>query len=263
MTANQTSNHSTSDHITFFDVVVLVLSILVLVGMLADVVTKLPAEASTVLEDFDLFVCIVLFVDFLRRFRAAPKKLAFMKWGWIDLIACIPNINAFRWGRMIRIMRVIRILRAFRSFQRVLSIVFHHRTRNGLVSAIVITILLIAFSSMAILVTETSDRSNIKTAEDAVWWSVSTITTVGYGDRFPVTTAGRAIAVVLMFCGVGLFGTLSGIVAMWFLGDRENSRSTELLIQEIRALNEKVDRLQSSQTEETRTDRPMAFPNEE
>jgi voltage-gated potassium channel len=263
MTGNQTSNHSAADHVTFFDVVVLVLSILVLIGMLADTVTKLPAEASTVLEDFDLFVCIVLFIDFLRRFHSAPKKLTFLKWGWIDLIACIPNINAFRWGRMIRILRVIRILRAFRSFQRVLSIVFHHRTRNGIVSAIVITILLVAFSSIAILVTETSPRSNIKTAEDAVWWSVSTITTVGYGDRYPVTTPGRAVAVVLMFCGVGLFGTLSGIVAMWFLGDRQNNRNTEILIQEIRILQEKVDHFQSSQNVEARTDRPMAFPNEE
>jgi voltage-gated potassium channel len=263
MTANQASNHSSADHITFFDVVVLVLSILLLVGMLADAITKLPTEASTVLENFDLFVCIVLFIDFLRRFYVAPKKLSFMKWGWIDLIACIPNINVFRWGRMVRIMRVILILRAFRSFQRVLSIVFHHRTRNGIVSAIVITILLVAFSSIAILVTETSPESNIKTAEDAVWWSVSTITTVGYGDRYPVTTPGRLVAVILMFCGVGLFGTLSGIVALWFLGERESNRTSELMLQEIRMLHEKVDRLQSSQDEGTGTDRPMAYPNED
>jgi voltage-gated potassium channel Kch len=66
-------------------------------------------------------------------------------------------------------------------------------------------VLLVAFSSAAILIADDGRDANIKSAEDAIWWSITTITTVGYGDRYPTTTEGRVIAMVLMLCGVGPF----------------------------------------------------------
>ena len=70
------------------------------------------------------------------------------------------------------------------------------------------------------LVFETDKDSNIKTAGDAIWWSVTTVTTVGYGDRYPVTFEGRVLAMGLMVAGVGLFSVMSGLVASMFLGQR-------------------------------------------
>jgi voltage-gated potassium channel len=89
------------------------------------------------------------------------------------------------------------------------------------------TILLVAFASVSILIFESGPDANIRTAEDAIWWSVSTITTVGYGDRFPVSVEGRVIAMVLMISGVGLFGALSGTVASLFIGKEESSSELE------------------------------------
>jgi voltage-gated potassium channel len=63
--------------------------------------------------------------------------------------------------------------------------------------------------------------SNIRTAEDALWWAYVTITTVGYGDKYPVTSEGRIIAVALITVGVGLFGTFTAFVASWFVEKRE------------------------------------------
>jgi voltage-gated potassium channel len=81
--------------------------------------------------------------------------------------------------------------------------------------------LLVIFSALAILQVETDPNSNIKTAEDAIWWSYVTVTTVGYGDKFPVTTEGRIIASVLMTAGVGLFGTFTAFVSSWFLAEKK------------------------------------------
>jgi voltage-gated potassium channel len=62
---------------------------------------------------------------------------------------------------------------------------------------------------------------SIKTAEDAIWWALVTVTTVGYGDKLPVTTEGRIIAAFLMVTGVSLFGTFTGFIAAWFIGDKK------------------------------------------
>lgn len=81
---------------------------------------------------------------------------------------------------------------------------------------------MIIFSSIAILQVEDAENSNIKSAKDALQWSYVSITTVGYGDKYPVTSEGRIIAVALMTVGVGLFGTFAGFIASWFVEERKH-----------------------------------------
>ena len=101
------------------------------------------------------------------------------------------------------------------------------RTQGALTAAAIIAVLMVIFSSIAILQVEDDPSSNIKTAEDAIWWSYVTITTVGYGDRFPVTTEGRIIAALLMTVGVGLFGTFTAFLASWFVGENKKEHAEE------------------------------------
>jgi voltage-gated potassium channel len=91
-----------------------------------------------------------------------------------------------------------------------------------LTSVALISILMIIFSSIAILQFEKDINSNIKTAEDAIWWSYVTITTVGYGDKYPITTEGRIIGAILMTTGVGIFGTFTALVSSWFIQKNED-----------------------------------------
>ena len=71
-------------------------------------------------------------------------------------------------------------------------------------------------------------RGNIKAAEDAMWWSFVTITTVGCGDKYPVAPEGHVVAVILMIAGVGMFGTFAGFVASWILEPSEKGQENEL-----------------------------------
>jgi voltage-gated potassium channel len=109
-----------------------------------------------------------------------------------------------------------------RSTKLLLTYILKNRTRGTFAAVASLSVLLLIFASISILNVETDPGSNIKTAEDALWWAFVTITTVGYGDKYPVTTEGRAIAAVLMLGGVGLFGTFTGYVASWFMQDRGN-----------------------------------------
>ena len=185
---------TTPEKIGAFQLVLLALSLLVLTGLAADTFLALPPEISRILHIVDTAVCSFFFIDFVIRFRAAPSKAAFLKWGWIDLLASIPVIDSLRRGRVVRLLRVLRLLRGLRSLQGLLALVFAHRARGGIASIGLVSFLVVTFSSVGILLCERIPAANIRPAEDAIWWSLTTITTVGYGDKFPVTTAGRIVA---------------------------------------------------------------------
>lgn len=214
-------NESQQEKLPLFQLVIIVLSIYVLGSLVASTLFHLPTEIEKLLSYIDNGICVIFLFDFFYRFARAKNKLQFMKWGWIDLISSIPTFEYFRPGRALRLVRLLRILRAFRSTKVLLHHVFRRKTHGALTTAFIIAILMLLFSSIAILQVEKAANSNISSAEDALWWAYVTITTVGYGDKFPVTTEGRVIAMMLMTVGVGLFGTFTGFVASWFVGENK------------------------------------------
>ena len=205
----------------FLSVIVVVLSAYVLLALLVDAFFQLPVEVSRLLNYADEAICFFFLGEFVFRFYHAPNKLRFMRWGWIDLVSSIPNLALFRFGRVLRLIRLLRVLRAFRSMKHLMAYLFRNKAQGAFTSVALFSALMIIFSSVAILQVENAPTSNIKTASDALWWAYATITTVGYGDRYPVTTEGRLIAALLMTTGVGVFGTFTGFVSAWFLADRE------------------------------------------
>lgn len=185
----------------------------------ASVFLPLDANTKTILYYADAFVCGLFFLDFVYTFYRAPRKSHYlMTWGWIDLLSSIPTIDAFRLGRAARIMRIVRVLRGVKSARALAHFLVSRRVECAFLATMLLSILILVFTSVAILQFEADQEgANIVTAEDAMWWAISTMTTVGYGDRYPTTTEGRLIAVFLMASGVGVFGTFSGFVASWFL----------------------------------------------
>lgn len=207
----------TKNKLGLLNLLVVVLSIYVLGSLTIDTMYELPTETSTLLNYIDNTICVFFFLEFCVRFYQAENKWVFMRWGWIDLISSIPMVDFLRAGRILRLIRLLRLIRAFRSIHQLLHHIFQNRAQGAFTSVAILAVLLIIFSAIGILQVEKDPNSNIKTAEDALWWAYVTITTVGYGDKYPVTTEGRLIAVVLMTGGVGLFGTFTAYVASWFV----------------------------------------------
>lgn len=209
----------------------------------------LDPSTHQILKYADNAVCGLFFVDFAINLYRAPNKWRYMyTWGWIDLASSIPTVEALRWGSLSRVVRIFRVLRGVRATKLVISFILDWRSQGTFLATALISIVAIVFSSVAIIQFEKgANNSNIITAEDALWWAVVTITTVGYGDRYPVTIEGRIIAVMLMIIGIGLFATFSGLVAACFLTPEAQHQESELesLRQElatIRQLLEKRER---------------------
>lgn len=208
----------------------------------------LDPSIRKILQYADNAICALFFLDFLISLWRAPNKWQYMyTWGWLDLASSIPSLDPLHWGRAARIMRIFRVLRGIRATKLIVSLILDWRSQGTFLAVALVSILLIIFSSVAILQFEAVAGGNIKTPEDALWWSFVTITTVGYGDRYPVTAEGRMVGALLMTVGVGLFATFSGFVAAWFLTPEAKQQESELesLRQEllkIRELLEKRDR---------------------
>jgi voltage-gated potassium channel len=207
------------------------------------------SEMRLLLEYADTGVCALFLTDFcVSLYRAENRWRYLYTWGWLDLLSSIPTLDAARWGRAARIARIVRVLRGVRATKILTGLVLEKRRENSLLGAALLGLLLLLFASISILHVETEAASNIKTAEDALWWALTTITTVGYGDRYPVTAEGRFVAGILMCAGVGLFGMFSGFLASWFVAPdaKQDRTDTEALRQEIRDLRTLIEASRSS-----------------
>jgi voltage-gated potassium channel len=222
-----------------------------LAAMGAETLLPLSSETRSIIEYADNVVCLLFFFDFCKNMIQAPNKMRyFATWGWIDLASSIPTIDALRWGRAARIFRIFRVLRGVRATKLLATLILERRSESAFLAVSLVSILLIVFASIAILQFETLPESNIKSAEDALWWAFVTITTVGYGDKFPLTSEGRIIAGMLMLAGVGLFGTFSGFIASWFIVPQASKNESE-----IERLREEIVKLRNT-IETRRVDMP-------
>jgi voltage-gated potassium channel len=228
-----------------YQIFMLVLCVLALVCLVADTLLHLDPEVARLLEYADTAICMAFLVDFAITLKRAPNRVHYLlTWGWLDLLSSIPTLDVARWGRLARVARLLRLLRALRAARLLTGAIVQQRRQSTSFAAAMLTVLLIIGGSTAVLYFEGSPDANIKTADDALWWAVTTITTVGYGDRFPMSTGGRVVAALLMTAGVGLFGVFSATLAAWFLVPGETAASNEIaeLRQEIAALREAIEK---------------------
>jgi voltage-gated potassium channel len=218
----------------------LVLSIVAL-GLLA-VQSFLPLAPNTrsTLRIVDTFVCIVFFADFAWQLIRSRPRMAYLKWGWLDLISSIPMLPAFRVARLARVARIIRVLRGARASRHMLGLILLHRARSTFGAVVFGSFVLLLFSAIAIVNVEPS-----LTPRDAFWWCLFTLITGEYGDFYPASTEGRVITALLMTAGVAIFGTFTASVASFFLEEEQeqDERRDTAILAEIGKLTREISEL--------------------
>jgi voltage-gated potassium channel len=181
----------------------------------------------------------IFVVDLVVRLVLADQRLRYLVRHWYDvLVIVLPLLRPLRLLRLIPLLSVLNRQAKVRLRGRVAIYVAGGAT-------------LVAFcAALAVLDAErASPDANIADFGDAIWWAVTTMTTVGYGDRYPVTSAGRLVAFGLMLTGIAMLGVVTATLASWLIEtvDAEKQQAADLQAA-IRRLEAKVDRLEAGQT---------------
>jgi len=204
-----------------YDLFILVLTILSLILM---VVMFLPFNDATIglLQFYDNLICAIFLVDFAIQLHRAERKSDYFigQRGWLDLLGSIPSLGvAFKYSglfRIARLSRLARITRLMRGKQRgeIARTVLRNRSQFAFFITVLTAMIVLCSSSVVVLQFEARVAdANIGNGWDAFWYSVVTVTTVGYGDFYPVTVGGRIAGMFIMFAGVGIIGALASILA--------------------------------------------------
>ena len=205
-----------------FELAMMVLSLVSVVIVLSITFGHFDAETNRLLVYIDTSICVIFLSKFFYGLYAARNKKVYLRDHWIDFFASIPAIEEFRLARIFQILRVVRLIRMSRSL---LIPLLRQRKQATLASLLVAMVLILAISSVLILLVENGiEGANIQTAEQAIWWALVTISTVGYGDFYPVSSTGHIIGGIVIISGVSFFGVISGYMASVFVAPDENER---------------------------------------
>lgn len=181
----------------------------------------------------DLITTALFIIDYLLRLFTADYKLndtsviAFVKypftpWAIVDLLSILPTITVlnpgFKLFRLLRIVRTLRVLRVFKAFRYSKSIKIIARviqtSREPLIAVCTLAICYILISALVIFNVE---ADSFNTFFDAVYWATVSLTTVGYGDIYPVTTSGRIITMISSIFGIAIVALPAGIITAGYL----------------------------------------------
>ncbi|MGR9107576.1 MAG: ion transporter [Gammaproteobacteria bacterium] len=204
-----------------FDSLIQVLIVASLISFSIETLPNLPDSYIANLNYFETFCVVVFTFEYISRLVVASDRLAFVTsfFGIIDLLAILPfyisagldlrSIRAFRLLRLFRILKLVRYTKAVHRFHVALQL-----AKEELILFLAVSAIMLYLAAVGIYYFENQAQPEIfKSVFHSLWWAVVTLTTVGYGDMYPVTTGGKAFTFVVLLIGLGLVSVPAGLVA--------------------------------------------------
>ena len=217
-----------------FDTVICALIVVSLITFSIETLPNLPPTASEVLYWIELTTVLLFTGEYVLRLAVAEPRGQFVRsfFGLLDLVAILPfylavgvdlrAVRTFRLLRLIRILKLARYSAAIRRLHRAAIIV-----REELVLFLNVALILIFLSAVGIYYFESSSQpEQFASVFHSLWWAIVTLTTVGYGDVFPITTGGRVFTFFVLFLGLGIVAVPTGLFASALSKAREEEEDT-------------------------------------
>jgi voltage-gated potassium channel len=226
------------------------LALLFIVVLVLPLTADLSPAQETAVRIANVVIWPIFAVDYCARLYLSLDRRKYVRTHLLDLaIVLLPMLRPLRALRLVRVLRLATV--AGLAYSRAGSL--HVRVTTYVVTAVLISL---AVAGTAIREAERgSPDANIRTFADGLWWAAATVTTVGYGDRYPTTTLGRLIAVALMLVGIALLGVITASIATWFVSrlqdvqeavedvEERTEASMEAVMAELHSIHARLDSL--------------------
>ena len=216
-----------------FEIFIQTLILLSIVSFSLDTIPNISEELSQILQGFEIFSISIFSIEYLLRIYVSKKPLQyiFSFYGFIDLVAILPfylngvlDLRFLRAFRILRIFRVVRLIKyndALNRFKKAFAVV-----KEEIILFFLITIVLIFITSAGIYYFEHEAQPEVfKSIFHSPWWSIVTLTTVGYGDVYPITLGGKIFTFFVLMIGVGIVTIPAGLVATALLKAIDNEKT--------------------------------------
>ena len=197
-------------------------------------------QETKLFTTLDLITVIIFIIDYLLRWATAdlkyddPRFISYIKYPFsfmaiIDLLSILPSINIINKGfkalktiRLIRTFRVLRIFKSFRYSKNIqLIIQVGKNSKNALIAVIYLAV---GYIFVCALIIFNVEPDSFNTFFDAVYWATISLTTVGYGDIYPITTLGRIITMISFFMGIAIVALPAGIITAGYMKEIESDK---------------------------------------
>lgn len=203
---------------------------------------RLNVETMATYLWIDTGLCLIMMAEWFMLYHKAVDKRAYVKARWIDLLASLPLLLLLRPLRIVRLLRLLRLLRGIALVHRALRPWEDALDLTLLRSVSLVAVGVVLICSLLIMDLERGNP-DLNTFGEALWWAIVTATTVGYGDRYPLTAAGQFVAVILMLLGIGLFGTLAATLTSVMMPKKAKGTTNDDLMARIDSLERRIEQL--------------------
>jgi voltage-gated potassium channel len=218
----------------------MLLALLWLPVLVVPLVTRLHGSIALAFGIADYTVWAAFAAEYVFKFFLAVEKGRFVRTHLLDLaLVAVPILRPLRLARLLRFIRLGRVVLVLgTSLKRTRAVLTHHGLHFVLLA---VTGIIFVGAGLEVALERSAKGASIHSFGDALWWAMVTVTTVGYGDKAPVTGAGRWVAVVLMLTGIGLVGVLTATFASFFIQQQHTEELSEVKaqLQEIKDLLER------------------------
>jgi voltage-gated potassium channel len=232
-----------------------VLAFLMIPVLLIPLIRPVHGDVAVSFDTADYVIWALFGFDYGAKLWLAPDRTRFVRTHLVDLaVVALPFLRPLRALRALRALGQLRMLRLLQASRLVAFLgtgIGHARAiiqRKGLhYVAVVVIAIMFASAGLEVAVEAHAKGSNIHSYGDALWWALVTVTSVGYGDKYSVTAAGRAVAVVLMITGIALFGVVTASIASYFVEQDQDRRMEERVDEILTVLHRLEARFEASE----------------
>ena len=219
-----------------FDVFIVSLISLNLTAVISETVKSLATRYTPIFRNFEIFSVVIFTIEYVLRiwtcttnenFRQPVSgriRFAFTPLPLIDLMAILPFYLPMLIPLDLRFLRILRLVRIFRMFKiaryskalKIMGNVLRAKTEELVIAVFIIIVLLILVSSLMYFVESRIQPGSFSSIPQSMWWGIATLTTVGYGDVYPVTPIGKILGAIVSLLGIGMFALPTGIISSGF-----------------------------------------------